>query len=556
MKKIVYMLLLFMFASCDKADKNEPSTVDPNKWTLVEIQEPLMAVSTRGYNTISEDENVMMLGKKLKNPYSVNNMRIAYNNLTKTGGAPNIDIKATHLYLKFSPKDSTEFETLKELKTVEFYSYPLDYEILSEGVCSDPAVEDDGIPTLWAAVRIDQKLPANLNYEVLDYLFIPEKSTATKSGNEYLSEDFIDQIETEALRITHNDGEIEIPTRSKNKWYPNGRIQVYDDALNRLMPLEGVKVRARRWFTTKIMYTNRQGYFEAQSSFKRPANYSIVWEGDYWDIRSGIFGQAFYKGPKMKDSWNLNIESGRTIRYAHMHRAAYRWFHKNTYGFSRPNYDRKIKISYRNKNKRFSGDFWRNFTCGILPDIRIFKSTEGRELKMHEIFSTTIHELGHASHASNSRIYGKTKNIICESWASFAEDQLTKEDYKEWAGRDPFSKVYIYFHMNRPWPLNYPDSLNMQDWTGYKFDDTDDYTPLFIDIHDNSNQRLLGKLLKDDFANNYVNDNVGIADIRLIEYIAFNSKTITDVKNKLKALAGKTSIPFSEQDVDNLLEFY
>ena len=58
MKKIVYMLLLFMFASCDKADKNEPSTVDPNKWTLVEIQEPLMAVSTRGYNTISEDENV------------------------------------------------------------------------------------------------------------------------------------------------------------------------------------------------------------------------------------------------------------------------------------------------------------------------------------------------------------------------------------------------------------------------------------------------------------------------------------------------------------------
>ena len=51
MKKIVYMLLLFMFASCDKADINEPSTADPNKWTLVEIQEPLMSVFTRGYKT-------------------------------------------------------------------------------------------------------------------------------------------------------------------------------------------------------------------------------------------------------------------------------------------------------------------------------------------------------------------------------------------------------------------------------------------------------------------------------------------------------------------------
>ena len=270
-----------MFVSCDKADKNEQSTMDFDKWTLVEIQEPLMSVSTRSDNTIPEDDNVMVLGKKLENPYSVDNMQTAYNNLTKAGNVPNINIKATHIYLKFSPKDSVEFETLKELKTVEFYSYPLDYEILSEGIYSDSAVENDGIPTLWAAVRIDQKIPANVNYEVLDYLFIPGKSIVTKSGNEYLSEDFIDdQIETEALRITHNDSEIETLTRSKNKWYPNGRIQVYDDALNKLTPLEGVKVRARRWFTTKIMYTNRRGYFEAKSSFKRPANYSIVWEGD------------------------------------------------------------------------------------------------------------------------------------------------------------------------------------------------------------------------------------------------------------------------------------
>ena len=553
MKKIIYTFLLIMFVSCDKADKNEQSTMDFDKWTLVEIQEPLMSVSTRSGNTIPEDDNVMTLGKKLENPYSVDNMQTAYNNLTKTGNVPNINIKATHIYLKFSPKDSVEFETLKELKAVEFYSYPLDYEILSEGIYSDSAVENDGIPTLWAAVRIDQKIPANINYEVLDYLFIPEKSITTKNGNEHLSEDFIDQIETEALRITHNDSEIEIHTRSKhNKWYPNGRIQVYDDALNKLMPLEGVKVRARRWFTTKIMYTNRQGYFEAQSSFKRPAYYSIVWEGDYWDIRSGIFGQAFYRGPKMKNSWNLNIESGRTIRYAHMHRAAYRWFHKNTYGFSRPNYNRKIKISYRNKNKGVKGDFWRNFTCGILPDIRIFKSANGKDLKMYEIFSTTIHELGHASHASNSRIYGKTKKIIRESWASFVKDELTKRDYVEWAGKNPFSKVYIYFYMNRQWPLNYPDSLNKQNWKGSKTN----YTPLFIDIHDNSNQRLLANLLKKGLANSYVNDNVCIADIRLIEHIAFSSKTITDVRNKLKALAGKTPIPFREQDVDNLLEFY
>lgn len=553
MKNITWLFLLILFASCEKADKIDNSATNCDKWTLVGIQEPFMSVSTRS-SIITDEEHIMALGKQLENPYSVNTMLLAYNNLKKRGDSvPDIEIKATHLYLKFNLKDSIEFENLKELKTVEFYSYPLDYEILSEGVCSDPIADNDGIPTLWAAIRIDQLSQVGKNYEILDYLYIPEESVALKNGEpeEHISEEFIENLEQEAFKITNNDNEEEMLTRSSKRWHPNGRIQVYDDAVNCIMPLEGVKVRARRWFTTRIMYTDRHGYFESSRSFRGPVNYSIIWESDYWDIRSGIFGQATYRGPKERGAWNLYIENGKTIRYAHIHRAAFRWFYKNTYGLARPLYLRKIKIAYRDKNKSHSGDFWRNITLGILPDIRIFRSEKGRDLKTYNIFATTIHELGHASHASHSHIFGKTKRIILDSWAAFTEDLLTENDYMEWTGKNIFTKIFLYHYMNRPLPLNYPNKLNKQGWRGGGY-----YTPLFIDIHDNSNQRLLLKLLKQPNANNYVNDNITIADVEVIQEIAFSSKTVTDVKNKLKALAGKTSITFSEQDVDNLFEFY
>ena len=68
-----------------------------------------------------------------------------------------------------------------------------------------------------------------------------------------------------------------------SRWYPSGTVRIEDTELG-WQPVQGGKVRARRWFTTKTSITNSNGYFRT-GSFRRPANYSIVWETYQFSIR-------------------------------------------------------------------------------------------------------------------------------------------------------------------------------------------------------------------------------------------------------------------------------
>lgn len=54
--------------------------------------------------------------KKLENPYSVSNMKKAYESLVNDGMLrSNIQIEATHLYVRFLPKNTIEFDLLKSV---------------------------------------------------------------------------------------------------------------------------------------------------------------------------------------------------------------------------------------------------------------------------------------------------------------------------------------------------------------------------------------------------------------------------------------------------------
>ncbi len=92
--------------------------------------------------TISEPNQtkskMTVLGKKLQNPFSVKNMQKAYQNI-KTGKAgarvavEDVEIKATHLYLKFKPQNDAELMKLKQDTTLKFFTRPIDYEIAVAG---------------------------------------------------------------------------------------------------------------------------------------------------------------------------------------------------------------------------------------------------------------------------------------------------------------------------------------------------------------------------------------------------------------------------------------
>ena len=136
----------------------------------------------------------------------------------------------------------------------------------------------------------------------MEELFIPdeEKDNAepivTRSGAA-LSETTINSLIDEALRITNNY-EPEIATTRASNWRPSGKITYYDDVFGKTIGMEGVKVQARRWFTTHTGYPNATtGYYSCDGTFKRPANYSFDFERYDFNIKgSGV--RTNFDGPK------------------------------------------------------------------------------------------------------------------------------------------------------------------------------------------------------------------------------------------------------------------
>ena len=466
MKKLVLAIItmaLFLFVACNKDLLSDKESLSINKQQGV----------TSDGNTGSVPEGMTQLGRQLKNPYSVENMREAFKLiqplLDENDQKPNV--RVTHYYVKFNPGDQQELDLLKADTSVEFFEYPLDYEIIKPGVYYREPGIPDGVPTpQYVAVPENYNFPP-VDYQILDELYIPEE--VEKAVQSEIIDDLVDQ----ALALTDNliGGIFKRPS----KWNPDGFIRGYDNILNGLIPLEGVKVRATRWFTTKTDYTDANGYYRT-GSFRRPVNYSIKWETSKYDIRSGTWGQAKYDGPKIKGRWNLDIQSwyGSTLGYATVHRAAHRYFFRNTGGLKRPGNVTKLKFNYYH-DKQGTGVNWGNWDpFGVFPDVKLYgKDGSGNWYDENELYSTTIHEIAHTSHIKLMTFvqYVQVSKIIYESWANAVEFYLTQLEYRELGVSD----------YDDPDENEFIDNMQRWDQNG-----SHDYTPLFVDFIDTYNQSL------------------------------------------------------------------
>ena len=299
----------------------------------------------------SDIEGMTKLGKQLENPYSVQNMKKAWETLNQNGrtSGENVEITTTHLYIRFKPKNEDELSILKRDSTLVLYDYPLDYKIEQTGdFYHDPEVPINQPTYQYSAVTVDEKLPRGVEYELLAELFIPdEEGDEDKNTNGRIASiDLVESLVDEALRITnnweeplaHDEGSHEhtqVNARGRRcRWRPAGRITVQDDILGET-GVHDVEVRARRWFTTHEGKTDTQGRFSCNGRFRRDANYSIKWDKYHFSIRKGLI-QQYYNGPKRRGDWNLNITGGLSKRYAIIFQAARDYYYGNRLGLKSP----------------------------------------------------------------------------------------------------------------------------------------------------------------------------------------------------------------------------
>lgn len=496
-----------------------------------------------------KSKKIIKLGKKLENPFSVVNMQRALDTILKETKLANtqqarafrqitktIEIKETDLYVRFLPKDSLELNLIKKDTTLVFYDHPLDYEIEKQGEhYHDPEIPEDQITWQYTVVKPDYEFP-KVKYEILSDLFIPENSEGYYEENSiqglrmYSKTDNLDKLETVALYLTDNLSEQEKALieeeKQKNirarrvcawficwnvpdRWNPSGTVRIEDTELG-WQPVQGVKVRARRWFTTKTGITNSNGYFRT-GSFRRPANYSIVWETYQFSIREKWFWfftkQARMNGPKMKAPWNVNLtKHSKDWFHGTVFQAAYHYYYQNIKGLKRPPtnsfWKPQMKIraydqsgrAFHNKNRR---------VFGVFSWIHLYRYENNSFVDSEQIYNTAIHELAHASHweLRKGKWNSGTNSKVKESWALGVAWFITKMKYPN---HNDFANT----------------SFNWMKTTGEGV-----YTPYFIDLFDNNNQGKSNNLLPFD--------NVSGYSFPKMERALKNSKSLYNVSNNL-----------------------
>ena len=450
-------------------------------------------ISSQNTETKSLADDVIKLGERLENPYTVENMQKAYNNLKKENNLKStFQIQTTDLYVRFAPSSEEEWQILRA-DSLELFDMPLDYEIEEGGTFyHDPEVPVDQITWQYTVVPVNYTFP-NIKYEVLAELFLQyeeEDSGMTKSGT-MENHDWA-ALEDEALKITgnYNSEDYENEGTLKRRWRPSGQIKV-DDDYKGVIPLEGVRVVVKRWFKWKHDITDKNGRFSTRKFRSKRVKYGIKWERRDFDIRSGSYGQAWYNFvKKKKKAWNLTIYRRSTPKswlYAHIHRAAITYFYDyGKWGLTPPPRRKGIrKLKHRlhiaGKDKSGRSHYFKFNRFIWSAQVAVYsKDKSGRKEDSRDIFGTTIHELAHVAHWGMGYSTGQyvldaltSDPKLPESWAVGVEWQVTNDVYDK-------NKYGIYENH-----YQYKTISSIKSSKGY--------TPLVIDLIDNVNQKAIRK---------------------------------------------------------------
>ena len=219
-------------------------------------------------SSTSNNEGEIVLGQKLNNPYSVENI----NNTVQGLYGPVDMFDATHYYVRFLPEDSLDYHILLSDTTLLLFDYPLDYEITQDGdYYHDPSIPEDEITWQYTVVPVTYQFPS-IRYEILEECFIPYDDfepedygasinsvpntnisingvdIATPNSNsaiQTINIDF-DELERQAIINSGNANMLTSNTRttrsSSSKARSKGEVHIYDNSKEQMVALEGVMV--------------------------------------------------------------------------------------------------------------------------------------------------------------------------------------------------------------------------------------------------------------------------------------------------------------------------
>ena len=436
MKKLLYLLIIFtLVISCQKEEN-----------FMTEIPE---------YENPSENKSIeeiltskAVIGKKLPNPYSVDIMKQAFNNLkmeTKSGLSEDC-IEATHHYIVFKPSCHAHYRSLIMDEELDFYPYPLDHEVSDGWVVLDPDPEysTNGYQHRWGYVPVEKDLShIECPYEILYDIYAPDEEVYTKS---LVSESVYEQLEQEAHAICGMEL-IPIAATKAEDVTPSGNITYQDstETYQRYIGCSGMSVRANRLTKKAYGHCDENGDFVCDDSFKYNWTYNVYFSRTDFEMRRDYSTEEFflkfsgYHGPLNLrfDNDAPDSEYFDCVFYCEILRAACKYYYGDINGLNRPfladevndrMYIQAVRGCHPTDNY-VAGETGGNENY---PQIKIFRETvrNGR-LSSDLIYGFTIHELAHMAHAKAIGIvnWNNCQSLVRESYAMGIEWFISKNYY-------------------------------------------------------------------------------------------------------------------------------
>ena len=413
----------------------------------------------------------MELGRKLDNPYSRANMAKALSRIYPTRSEA--DVPVTSLYVRFLPKSVEDYISLQDLGA-ELFDHPLDREILVDGdYYHDPSIPEDEMTWQYAVVPVGFPFPGGIEKEVLEECYIPEEGVETRG----LEDVDWDSVEECSFRSTGNGDLLEVQTRARAKTKPSGKITIKDDKLKKTVGVSGVKMVANVFVKVSTTYTDAQGNYSFSAKFSAKPKYSLCFQNKLgFTIGMNLLlvpASVSTLGKDDPDGIDVTIDSNsdKTLfRRCVVNNAAYDYYQKcSTSDVAAP--PRKLRFWILNKLNSSSAlmmhhgaildsklvsnylEAYKIVVQMFSPDITI--GSKDKNGKYEELYSTTTHELAHASHFTSVRsgywnIFatyilssyittgacygtGNGENAgyceVAEMWAYYLENMLYKERY-------------------------------------------------------------------------------------------------------------------------------
>ena len=454
------MLPALVLVSCSK-EGGSPVEIDP--------------VSTKETTEVVAHERIE-LGEELSNPYSVANVKEALSALYPTRAT--VDVPVSDYYVRFLPESEEEFNRIADMG-VELLDYPMDREILKDGdYYHDPSLPDGAITWQYAVVPSDFDFPQGIRYEILDECFIPDEEDQTRCPGDY---DWA-AVERMAFEITGNGDMLEPQTRAKRK--PSGTIRIVDDKLRtgKTVGVAGVKMVANVFVKIATTYTDENGNYQFSTKFSAKPRYRICFKNKVgFSIGLNLIlvpasistlGKASSEGiDRVIDKYS----DATLFRRCVVNNAAYDYFKKcQTSGVAMPPKNLRFWIlnilkpsstlmmhhgallDYKLVSK-YLGKY-ASLVRLFAPDITI--GSKEKNGNYSELYTTTVHEMSHASHY---------KNVGNDYWRNYAMYILTSfintgETYGtghgENAGYCEVGEMWAYYMENALYKDRYGKNYN------------------------------------------------------------------------------------------------